>query len=263
MNRIATAVGAALLLAACSSPGPAPQASPTEASATDSSGHDAVHWSYSGADGPENWGSLSPEFAECSTGDRQAPIAIDDPDPVKRDSPRLDYISQMAEVVNNGHSVEAAAGPGSSMTLDGKKYALGRMHFHAPAENIIDGVQYPAELHFVHESRDGKAAVLAVMLEEGPENPAFDAYLDQMDLPVDSETQVELPWPNMVPGNTRSIRFDGSLTTPDCTEGIAWNVAIAPLPVSSEQLDRLRSAYDDNARPVQPLNGRKLTIDAN
>lgn len=148
------------------------------------------------------------------------------------------------------------------MTVDGTKYGLVRMHFHAPGENVLEGVQYPVELHFVHESRDGAAAVLAVMLERGAENPAFEALLDHMDQPQDAVAIVEIPWQELVPQNLRTVRFDGSLTTPECSEGIAWNVAVTPVQVSAEQIATFRSAYDDNARPVQPLNGREVTIDA-
>ncbi len=254
MYRLALAVSASLLLAACGG-----STADTSSSTPDDKG---VHWGYTGADGPDNWGDLSPDFAECSMGQRQSPIDIENPTPVARALPKVAYLTQNAQIVNNGHSVEATAGPGSMMTIDGTKYGLVRMHFHAPGENVLDGVQYPVELHFVHESRDGEAAVLAVMLEEGAANPAFDALLDHMDQPQDAVAIVQIPWQGLVPQNLRTVRFDGSLTTPECSEGIAWNVAVTPVQVSAEQIATFRSAYDDNARPVQPLNDREVTIDA-
>ena len=66
----------------------------------------------------------------------------------------------------------------------------------------------------------------------------------------------------MVPDDTRTVRFTGSLTTPDCTGGLNWLVATTPVEVSAAQLQSFRDAYDGNARPVQPLNDREVTIDA-
>jgi carbonic anhydrase len=75
------------------------------------------------------------------------------------------------------------------------------------------------ELHFVHESRDGEAAVLAVMLEEGAANPAFDSLLDHMDQPQDAVAIAQIPWQGLVPQDLRTVRFDGSLTTPSAAKG--------------------------------------------
>jgi len=60
--------------------------------------------------------------------------------------------------------------------------------------------------------------------------------------------------------------FDGSLTTPPCTEGVQWYLAKNMLNVCQAQVDRLRDALAAsqrgvriNNRVVQPLNGRVIT----
>ena len=35
-----------------------------------------THWGYSGAEGPEHWGKLDPEFSACSEGKNQSPINL-------------------------------------------------------------------------------------------------------------------------------------------------------------------------------------------
>ena len=35
-----------------------------------------THWGYSGHEGPEHWGELSPKFATCSSGKSQSPINL-------------------------------------------------------------------------------------------------------------------------------------------------------------------------------------------
>ena len=254
MKTTSVALLSVLAVAACSSQtaqSPAPTAS-----------KQGVHWSYSGEDGPEFWGDLSPAFAECSIGDAQSPIEIADPVEVQRPVPVIDYQEQPAQVLNNGHSIEATAGPGGTLTVDGVDYALVRMHFHTPAENVIDGLTYPAELHFVHESESGEVAVLGVMLEEGADNPGMQPYVDSLDLPEGAQDIVTLSWDEMVPDDTRTVRFTGSLTTPDCTGGLNWLVATTPVEVGAAQLQTFRDSYEGNARPVQPLNDREVTIDA-
>ena len=35
-----------------------------------------AHWSYEGADGPDNWGQLDPANKACSLGAQQSPVNI-------------------------------------------------------------------------------------------------------------------------------------------------------------------------------------------
>lgn len=62
----------------------------------------------------------------------------------------------------------------------------------------------------------------------------------------------------MVPADLRAVRYQGSLTTPPCTEGVRWTVLQAPIAMSSDQLRLLEGLHGPNARPVQSLNGRAL-----
>ena len=58
--------------------------------------------------------------------------------------------------------------------------------------------------------------------------------------------------------------YDGSFTTPPCTEGVKWYVLSEPVSVSLHQVAAFRALpfldhegeFVGNARPVQPLNGR-------
>ena len=66
-----------------------------------------------------------------------------------------------------------------------------------------------------------------------------------------------------VPGSRAHFRYDGSLTTPPCSEGIAWHVLRETRTASREQVDRLRAiGGGPTNRPVQPLGGRVITLEA-
>jgi len=52
--------------------------------------------------------------------------------------------------------------------------------------------------------------------------------------------------------------FTGSLTTPPCSESVAWQVLKTPVELSKNQIASFKKIFAMNARPVQPLNGRKV-----
>jgi len=61
-----------------------------------------------------------------------------------------------------------------------------------------------------------------------------------------------------VPPDPKMYAYTGSITTPPCTEGINWVVFAAPLQLSRSQIERYRSMFPYNARPVQDLNDRTV-----
>ncbi len=61
----------------------------------------------------------------------------------------------------------------------------------------------------------------------------------------------------LLPASHDYYRFDGSLTTPPCTEGVTWLVMKHPVSASYGQLTKFARAMGHaNNRPLQALNGR-------
>ena len=50
----------------------------------------------------------------------------------------------------------------------------------------------------------------------------------------------------------------GSLTTPQCSEGVLWMVMKNPVPISAEQIGIFARLYPMNARPIQSASGRMI-----
>jgi len=102
--------------------------------------HQPEHtWNYSGAQGPDHWGDLKPEFAKCKTGHNQSPIDIRDTR--KADLPliQFDYESCALHIIDNGHTNMINYSLGSSSSVGGKTYQLKQFHFHRPSEEKIHG----------------------------------------------------------------------------------------------------------------------------
>ncbi len=62
-----------------------------------------------------------------------------------------------------------------------------------------------------------------------------------------------------MPDDKAYYRFNGSLTTPPCSEGVWWHVMKNSVSVSDEQVAAfLHAVHHANNRPVQPVNARQV-----
>ncbi len=62
---------------------------------------------------------------------------------------------------------------------------------------------------------------------------------------------------------TGIYHYDGSLTTPPCSEGVKWYVRKTQTQLSKVQIAAFTAVYDHNNRPVQALNERTVFVDEN
>lgn len=211
------------------------------------------HWDYD-TYGPACWGGFA---EECQKGHLQSPINI-----VSKQSIHLkgsfalkmnEDVHTTADVVDNGHAIQANVKDGGTLILDNKEYRLLQFHFHGHSEHTIDGKQYALEVHLVHKSADGKFAVVGVMLVEGKNNPLLDNLLGSIGRTIRIDPQDLLP-----ADKKHYYHYVGSLTTPPCTEGVQWYILKQPVTASKEQIEDMRKYYDKNFRTTQPVYERKL-----
>lgn len=222
-----------------------------------------VHWGYEGDIGPEHWGDLDALFIMCKVGRQQSPIDIPSSAPANPADLVFDYHPSALHIVNNGHTIQANYDSGSKLQVDGQTYRLVQFHFHNPSENTVDGATTPMEMHLVHQNSRGEIAVVGVFLEEGEENaayaPVFDNMPEEAGDPVDV-AGVSVNAADLLPSEQSYWRWDGSLTTPPCTEGVKWFMLRTPVKVSGQQIEAYKALYTGNARPVQPMNGRHFIV---
>lgn len=219
------------------------------------------------------WGTAFVGWEDCS-GSAQSPIDIcakassvcpQNKFKQRNHTLRARYVpSASNRLVNNGHNLDVAnsASNFGTLRLKGKTFTAQSFHFHTPSEHTVDGEAAAMEMHIVHKAGDGSTAVVGVLFKIGKENECLKT------LPLDPqapqagcgrdfgkidlgcfEDQLSGPW----------WSYNGSLTTPPCTEGVAWSVMAKRATVSMQQLKGFESAHRGNARPVQS-NGATVTL---
>jgi carbonic anhydrase len=223
-----------------------------------------AHWSYEGETGPDHWGDLDPDYAECSAGEAQSPIDIASPTAQDLVDVTISYqpVSPL-KIVNNGHTIQVTIDPGSTAEIDGVAFELKQFHFHTPSEHSTAGEHQAMELHFVHKTSDDQTAVLGVFLKEGEGGEAFEPIFAHLPADEGPEQTVEATVNpvDLLPTVRTTYRYGGSLTTPPCTEGVHWLLFTEPVEISPEQVEAFRAIIATNNRPIQPVNDRTIEED--
>lgn len=217
----------------------------------------AAHWDYVGEMGPDKWGN---EFPTCGKGTKQAPLNIAGPFEKSKDVLAVAYKEGPLKILNNGHTIQVNVEPGSTLKINKDVYNLLQFHFHRPSEEQIDGKPMAMVAHFVHKSKEGKLAVIGVMLNEGKDSAAIKtlwANLPPKEMEEFLPPKVMFNPGSMLPKELGFYNYEGSLTTPPCTEGVQFYILKTPAELSKQQLAKF--PFKLNARPVQSLNGRKIS----
>jgi carbonic anhydrase len=238
----------------------APTAAPTPEKA-----HLKPHWSYEGDTGPNKWASLDPTFSKCANGTEQSPIDIE-LSKVKLDKSlgniKINYKPTIFTLMNNGHTIQLNDATGSnSIVIDRIEYKLIQMHFHKPSENQINRQSFAMEGHLVHKNSEGKLAVLGFLIKAGKENKELAEAWSKLPK-EETKKDIKLTYPvdlvHLLPKVKKSFQYNGSLTTPPCSEGVKWVVLEQPIEMSKDQMEAFGAIFTDNHRPVQSLNNRQV-----
>ncbi|XP_021912216.1 alpha carbonic anhydrase 7-like, partial [Carica papaya] len=170
---------------------------------------------------------------------------------------------------NRGHDMmlkwEGGAG---TLQINGTQYVLQQAHWHSPSEHTINGRRFNLELHMVHESKDGKIAVVGILYKLGrPDSflSSLEHLLAEVTDTNEEERVVGITDPRDIKiGSRKYFRYIGSLTVPPCTQNVVWTIVRKVRTVSREQIRLLRVAVHDesntNARPLQAINERSVHL---
>ncbi|XP_044483470.1 alpha carbonic anhydrase 7-like [Mangifera indica] len=222
--------------------------------------------------GPERWGELHSEWSDCKNGTMQSPIdLLHERVEVVSHLGRLkrSYKPSNATLRNRGHDMmlkwENGAG---TLEINGTEYRLNQVHWHSPSEHTLNGEKFDLEAHMVHQSTDGKIAVVGIMYKIGRPDSFLSLIKDHLAAiggSTERDRVVGMIDPRDIKiGSRKYYRYIGSLTTPPCTENVLWTIVRKVRTATREQVQSLRVAVHDesdtNARPLQPLNSRLLQL---
>lgn len=117
------------------------------------------------------------------------------------------------------------------------------------------------EGHFVYTTKDKKITVISILYQYGKENKTLKQVWKKM--PQKAETKKNLSQPvaisQLFPKDLDYYNFEGSLTTPPCTEGVNWIVFKKQENISKDQVKKFSKTLGfNNNRPIQKLNGREI-----
>lgn len=185
--------------------------------------------------------------------------------------------------------------PTPYFSVNGNKYDLIQYHFHTPSEHAFQGKKTSMECHLVHRNRStGSLAVVGVLLSAKGDklvtqpNVVKEQPLENIDDCLRACIDLAPPtgavgpnsinavgklgqalWPtSFLPTSKAYVHYQGSLTTPPCSEGVDWFLLANPQAIELETVEDFREynlknggilrGTSGNARPPQNPNLRSL-----
>jgi carbonic anhydrase len=225
-----------------------------------------TNWSYEGHTGPLVWGKLDPAYQACARGHEQSPIDIRGArlnsalEPIE-----FHYIGGPVTLENTGRAVVVRVDPGSYILAGGVRYNLLRFEFHHPSEHAVKGRLSDMEVDLIHQSADGKLAILAVRLSEerGFPNAVLASLWTHLPATAGTSSKVTdmIDPGGLLPADRGYWTYTGSELTPPCAEGVAWYVFENDTSLSRQQLRAFAALFRMNTRPLEELRGRRIEAD--
>ncbi|CAF1174857.1 unnamed protein product [Adineta ricciae] len=190
---------------------------------------------------------------------------------------------------NNGHTVIGIINDAyqqSPLTLTGGglngTFKFVNFHLHwgenykSGSEHQINGIKYAGEIHFVYTNPlTSQMAVLGIFMQSFIDNQR--SHLKKDDQPTRDEWERYFDTSEILKSENDSIVFDlslgtlmgddladfwryqGSLTTPPCTEGVIWTIFKEPIVFLENQFKSFRdNIYFEDYRGPQPVYNRTV-----
>jgi carbonic anhydrase len=240
-------------------------------------------WAYSDS---ANW---SRRGLTNGKGNKQSPINI-----IPKESSDCDLLCNIAlkyttskctaSVKNKTPIIYFDPGSYIKYTRNNDFLSLKAITIHTPSLHSIDGTFYDMEVVLYHKLSGGLnkdsenwipgGTALSIMFQKGvdygDQNNFFNSFIYK--IPIDKENiekqfdiKVGDKWgPEMIiPKIKTYYYYEGSLPFPPAEENWKWIVFEEIQQISSNIIDTLKVAFNNNVRPIQPLNGRIASYNSN
>lgn len=218
-----------------------------------------AQWGYKDKISPSNWALLDEEYKICKEGKLQSPINIEDSVDTALEELTFYDDSRATTFEYDGKVLKVDFLRGNAVEFINDEYNLKQMLFHTPAENKIEGEAFPMEVQLIHTNKKGSILILSVLVEEDEDtNIVLNKLLRNIPLKAGDKNQLksDIYGYDILPEEKDYFTFDGSLTTPPCTEGVKWIVFKNTIKASIDQIKDFQELMGNNARPIQNKNSR-------
>lgn len=193
-------------------------------------------------------------------GKNQSPISINTDDlNYKNKKTPIEFISnyRLTDEINDQTTIRLL-GTGQ-LKQNNQIYKFQQVHFHYPAEHVIDGKKFDFEIHLVHQSAQGDNLVIGLMVEIGDYSDVFQRILDNFSSLQTNKVDISIN--DWIPKKTKSLHYIGSLTTPPLTEEIDWYLFSEQVySISKEQFLNYKRLFLPNSRDLQAINDRRIDV---
>jgi len=255
-------------------------------------------WGYTAHDGPNTW----PRRWEACGGYFQSPQDIETFSSSRSYEKSLKSTNYRkyysATVKNNGHTavlqLHAVTGETLPRIFGGnlpqnEVFEFSQLHWHwgsrnsVGSEHRLDSVEFSGEVHLVHYNLKYPNSTIAAEMPDGLAVLAFFLKVTKQankhyipitkglkNLKQDQQVSVGYAALQTLITSTEETGYffyEGSLTTPPCTENVFWTVFITPVRISESQIKVFRKLVtkngvnlSDNNRPVQARNARQIRL---
>ncbi|KAL2332023.1 hypothetical protein Fmac_019604 [Flemingia macrophylla] len=202
--------------------------------------------------GPLNWGNIKEEWHLCKNGTRQSPINLQENRAIvvfNSSGIQRNYRPANANLLSTDHDIMVNWTENAGYILiNGTQYQLVQCHWHSPSEHTINGIRYDLELHLVHRSLNA-VAVIGLLYHTGNPDQFLSTIEDDLTLMaanITNVTHLGIVDPEQIAGLTSNkyFRYNGSLTTPPCSENVTWTVFTQQKTAGREQIKLLRAAVN-------------------
>lgn len=221
-----------------------------------------VNYGYKGFAEPSQWRYLE-GGSLCGDGKTQSPVRLANTRATRGAALHFDYHRSTMKLVNSGHDFRAIPPEGANDLLflpddpgATAGYRLDNFHFHTPNEHVLPGNSFDGEVHLVHKRGD-QIAVVTFFIKVESNNNALNPLFDKLPLHLcDDTTTIDFD-PNILLRTigTDYYTYTGSLTTPECTEGVRFFIYPQAIKISQAQFNKL-ARFQPNARPLQHNSNR-------
>ncbi len=219
------------------------------------------NWQYDFKKSAKKWGDIDKKYRFCKIGSNQSPIDVV-ADFIASD---LTFNFQKNHQQNNvekerkDYVLKSVFFDQSYLQRVKKKYFLRYFEFHHPSEHLIKGNRFSQEMQIAFKSEDEQWLMISIFLEVGKYNKNFDEIVNFLENKKQKEAKIELE--KIIKKDDLVFFYEGSFTTPPCTEGVKWYIFKTPIYISKEQMNVIiKNAIFNktNAREVQKFNPEKF-----